>query len=131
MLHPSSAELGSALIQLELEASQLGSARRKFESARVAKNFTIKVVGYFFFLLSCFRSNKVNLFKTNLNLMCHIVKKRCNYLHKTVKINGIIQIYDSFANNFSSDSARVLEIASSARLSSETCQLGSARKIPA
>ena len=70
MLHPSSAR-----IQLELEASQLGSARRNFESARVEKNLTIELVGYFFFLLSSFRSNKVNLFKTNLNLMCHIVKK--------------------------------------------------------
>ena len=75
MFHPSSARLGSARIQLELEASQLGSARKKFESARVAKNLTIELVGYLFFLLSSFRSNKVNLFKTNLNLMCHIVKK--------------------------------------------------------
>ena len=57
--------------------AQLGSACRKFESACVAKNSTIELVGYlryFFFLLSSFRSNKVNLFKTNLNLICHIVK---------------------------------------------------------
>ena len=30
---------------------------------------------YFYFLLSNFRSNKVNLFKTNLNLIHHIVKQ--------------------------------------------------------
>ena len=56
-------------------SAQLGSVCRNFESASVAKKLIIELVGYFFFLLSSFRSNKVNLFKTNLNLMCHIVKK--------------------------------------------------------
>ena len=69
----------------------------------------------------------MNFFKTNFNLMCHIVKKRCNHLHKTVKINGIIEKYDSFVNNSSSDSARVLEIASSARLGSAWKPASSAR----
>ena len=36
-MHPSSARLGSARIQLELEAFQLGSAREIFEPARLAK----------------------------------------------------------------------------------------------
>ena len=58
----------SAWIQLKLEASQLGLAR-------VAKILTIELVVYFFFLLISFRLKKVNLFKTNLNLMCNIVKK--------------------------------------------------------
>ena len=42
VLHPSSAQLGSARIQLELEASQLGSARKNFESARGAKKLNYR-----------------------------------------------------------------------------------------
>ena len=37
VMHPSSAQLGSARIQLELEVFQLGSAREIFEPARLAK----------------------------------------------------------------------------------------------
>ena len=36
-MHPSSARLGSARIQLELEGFQLGSAREIFEAARLEK----------------------------------------------------------------------------------------------
>ena len=36
-MHPSSAWLGSARIQLELEVFQLGSAREIFEPARLSK----------------------------------------------------------------------------------------------
>ena len=36
VMHPSSARLGSARIQLELEVFQLGSAREIFEPARLA-----------------------------------------------------------------------------------------------
>ena len=36
-MHPSSARLGSARIQLELEVFQLGSAREIFEPARFEK----------------------------------------------------------------------------------------------
>ena len=131
VMSPSWARLGSARIQLELEASQLGSARKNFESARGAKKFNYRAGFDAFFILISFKLNILNFIKVNLNLMYIKFKKSCNNLHKTMKINGILKKYVDFVNNSSSDSARFLEIASSARLSSETCQLGSARKIPA
>ena len=77
VLHPSSARLGSARIQLELEASQLSSAwlARILSQLVVQKSSIIELVLMPFFLLISFKLNILNFIKVNLNLMYEVVKR--------------------------------------------------------
>ena len=78
MLHPSSARLGSARIQLELEASQLGSARlaRILSQLVMQKISIIELALMPFFLIISFQVKCIEFHKSKLEFDVYkIVKK--------------------------------------------------------
>ena len=88
MLHPSSARLGSAQIQLKLKGFLLGSACGEFGSARMAKNLTKRAV-----------STSVNCKIVNILICILVIWKILLIKWKYLKIVPFFQFLSIFKAN--------------------------------
>ena len=130
-MHPSSARLGSARIQLELEAFQLGSACDYFRASSDYKNVAnsswiwilIKWIQIFEPRASSISYKKVFVNHTYVLYLALMYLEILTPLFQTskewiFKNLGKICFKSQFKKNFSSDSARFSKTSSSARLGS-------------